>query len=272
MRVRPRATALFSTMPPNTSIPGTTFITSAARLAVSLMWFLSTRPRMPRALASWATSMSSMLRPNTSGCEWTCMSITPAAGLSLGGGGGNAACARAWSNGSSENAATDIANTVVLCFLPCRVKACRVTRHAQQDAASHQPWQISNCHQARKHAFVGHPRDEINSCTNSIAAPLRALGACETVRGSRRGCCSSESWVVTSDELLERNPCASLLVMWRHARNDQVCEHAHHHKLQRDMHRKTNHGASLATESTRSCASIKPATLNGVPRTGRASS
>ena len=45
-------TALFSTMPPNTSMPGTTFITSAARLAVSEMWFFSTMPRMPRALAS----------------------------------------------------------------------------------------------------------------------------------------------------------------------------------------------------------------------------
>src|SRR5690554_670779 len=48
-------------------------------------------PRIPRDLASWATSMSSMLRPNTSGCEWTCMSITPLARLTLGGGGGNAA-------------------------------------------------------------------------------------------------------------------------------------------------------------------------------------
>ena len=84
-------TALFSTMPPNTSIPGTAFIVSAARLAVSLMWFLSTMPRMPRALASVARSMSSMLRPNTSGCECVCMSITPTAGLTFGGGGGKAA-------------------------------------------------------------------------------------------------------------------------------------------------------------------------------------
>src|SRR5258708_4921013 len=87
-------TALFSTTPPNTSIPGTTFITSAARLAVSLMWFLSRMPRMPRDLASCATSMSSMLRPNTSGCECTCMSITPTTGLTFGGGGGKAACAK----------------------------------------------------------------------------------------------------------------------------------------------------------------------------------
>ena len=89
-------TALLSTMPPNTSMPGTTFITSAARLAVSLMWFLSTMPRMPFALARVATSMSSMLRPNTSGWEWTCMSITPAAGLTLGGGGGKPAWAKTW--------------------------------------------------------------------------------------------------------------------------------------------------------------------------------
>ncbi len=88
-------TALFSTMPPNTSMPGTTFITSAARLAVSATWFFSTMPRMPRALASWATSMSSMLRPNTSGWECTCMSMTPAAGLTFGGGGGKPACADA---------------------------------------------------------------------------------------------------------------------------------------------------------------------------------
>src|SRR5687768_12859775 len=83
-------------MPPNTSMPGTTFITSAARLAVSLTWFLITMPRMPLALARLATSMSSMLRPNTSGCECTCMSITPAAGLTLGGGGGKPACANTW--------------------------------------------------------------------------------------------------------------------------------------------------------------------------------
>src|SRR5688572_13145566 len=84
-------TALFSTMPPNTSMPGTAFMVSAARLAVSLMWFLITMPRMPRALARLARSMSSMLRPNTSGCVCVCMSMTPAAGLTLGGGGGNAA-------------------------------------------------------------------------------------------------------------------------------------------------------------------------------------
>ena len=49
---------------------------------------------MPLALASMATSMSSMLRPNTSGCECTCMSITPAAGLTFGGGGGKPAWAK----------------------------------------------------------------------------------------------------------------------------------------------------------------------------------
>src|SRR5258706_1737465 len=84
-------TALFSTMPPHTSMPGTACMVSAARLAVSLMWFLMTKPRMPRALASVARSMSSMLRPNTSGCECACMSMTPMAGLTFGGGGGNAA-------------------------------------------------------------------------------------------------------------------------------------------------------------------------------------
>ena len=107
-------TALLSTMPPNTSMPGTTFITSAARLAVSLMWFLSTMPRMPRALASCATSMSSMLRPKTSGCECTCMSITPTAGLTLGGGGGNAACAKAW----FETSASTAKNRVFLILKP----------------------------------------------------------------------------------------------------------------------------------------------------------
>src|SRR5262245_3109345 len=101
-------TALLSTMPPNTSMPGTTFITSAARLAVSLIWFFSTMPRMPRDFARLATSMSSMLRPNTSGCECTCMSITPAAGLTFGGGGGNAACARASLAANRANPKTSI--------------------------------------------------------------------------------------------------------------------------------------------------------------------
>ena len=84
-------TALFSTMPPQTSMPGTAFIASAARLAVSLMWFLMTMPRMPRALASVARSTSSMLRPKTSGWVCVCMSMTPAAGLTFGGGSGKAA-------------------------------------------------------------------------------------------------------------------------------------------------------------------------------------
>src|SRR5437660_2301869 len=48
-------------------------------------------PRMPRAFASCATSMSSMLRPKTSGCECTWKSMTPAAGLTFGGGGGKPA-------------------------------------------------------------------------------------------------------------------------------------------------------------------------------------
>src|SRR5258706_936824 len=95
-------TALLSTIPPNTSMPGTTFMTSAARLAVSLMWFLRRMPRMPFAFASCATSMSSRLRPKTSGCECSCMSITPPAGLTFGGGGGKAA---AWAKtGVVENA------------------------------------------------------------------------------------------------------------------------------------------------------------------------
>src|SRR6185503_16054832 len=98
-------TARFSTTPPNTSMPGTTFITSAARLAVSLMWFFSRMPRIPLAFASCATSMSSMLRPNTSGCECTCMSITPAAGLTFGGGGGKAAWASAF-DAASEKASS----------------------------------------------------------------------------------------------------------------------------------------------------------------------
>ena len=62
-------TALFSTMPPKISMPGTIFMTSTARSAVMVTWFFSTRPRMPLRLARMATSMSSMLRPNTSGSE-----------------------------------------------------------------------------------------------------------------------------------------------------------------------------------------------------------
>src|SRR5262245_26638652 len=88
-------TALLSTIPPQTSIPGTTFMTSAARSAVVVTWFFSTMPRMPLDLASCAMSMSSMLRPKTSGCECTWKSITPAAGLTRGGGGGKPACANA---------------------------------------------------------------------------------------------------------------------------------------------------------------------------------
>ena len=84
-------TALFSTIPPQTSMPGTTFITSAARSAVVETWFFRTMPRMPRALASCAMSMSSMLRPKTSGCECTWKSMTPAAGLTFAGGGGKPA-------------------------------------------------------------------------------------------------------------------------------------------------------------------------------------
>src|SRR6185503_10424671 len=103
-------TALLSTTPPNTSTPGTTFMTRAARLAVSATWFFRTTPRMPRAFASWATSMSSRLRPNTSGCECTCMSMTPAAGLTLGGGGGNAACASASPHASRATAANGTAS------------------------------------------------------------------------------------------------------------------------------------------------------------------
>ncbi len=101
-------------MPPNTSRPGTTFMTRAARLAVSATWFLSRRPRMPRALARRATSISSMLRPNTSGCECTCMSMTPAAGLTLGGGGGNPA----WASASSYvRKVRAIADTATMNFL-----------------------------------------------------------------------------------------------------------------------------------------------------------
>jgi hypothetical protein len=101
-------TALLSTTPPKTSIPGTTFITSAARLAVSLVWFLRTMPRMPRDFASVATSISSILRPNTSGCEWTWKSITPIVGLTFGGGGGNAACGKAWLDTSASAAANSV--------------------------------------------------------------------------------------------------------------------------------------------------------------------
>ena len=107
-------TALLSTMPPKTSMPGTTFITSAARLAVSLTWFLSRMPRMPFDFASCATSMSSMLRPNTSGCECTCMSITPAAGLTFGGGGGKPAWAKAWVVANAQTTS----NAVFMGLLP----------------------------------------------------------------------------------------------------------------------------------------------------------
>ena len=76
-------------MPPNTSMPGTTFMTSTARSAVMVTWFFNTSARMPLRLASTATSMSSMLRPNTSGSECTWKSMVPCAGLTFGGAAGN---------------------------------------------------------------------------------------------------------------------------------------------------------------------------------------
>ena len=65
-----RDTGVRIDVPPKTSRPGTTFITRAARLTVSETSFFNTIPRMPRAFASCATSISSMLRPKTSGWEW----------------------------------------------------------------------------------------------------------------------------------------------------------------------------------------------------------
>ncbi len=64
-------TALLSTMPPKISMPGTAFMTSIARSAVMVTWFFNTNARMPLRFASTATSMSSMLRPKTSGSECT---------------------------------------------------------------------------------------------------------------------------------------------------------------------------------------------------------
>src|SRR5436189_133567 len=80
-------------MPPNTSMPGTTSRTIAARSAVLVTWFFSTIPRSPMRLASVAASMSVTLRPNTSGAECTWKSIAPRTGLTtVGGAAGGLGC------------------------------------------------------------------------------------------------------------------------------------------------------------------------------------
>src|SRR6266513_3234076 len=108
-------TARLSAIPPQISMPGTARLTSAARSAVGATWFFSTMPRMPLRAAMRATSKSSRLRLNASGSLWTWMSIAPAAGLTLGGGGGKPVCA----NSTMENASADApAQTAVQVLKP----------------------------------------------------------------------------------------------------------------------------------------------------------
>src|SRR5256885_1925636 len=110
-------TARLSAIPPQISMPGTARLTSAARSAVGATWFFSTMPRMPLRAAMRATSKSSRLRLNASGSLWTWMSIAPAAGLTLGGGGGKPVCANSTMENASADAPADAAAHVLNPFM-----------------------------------------------------------------------------------------------------------------------------------------------------------
>jgi hypothetical protein len=84
-------------------MPGTTFITSAARLAVVADVVLEHDAAHALGLARARDVDVVHVAAEHVGWEWTCMSITPAAGLTFGGGGGKPTCAERLGGGKRES-------------------------------------------------------------------------------------------------------------------------------------------------------------------------